>query len=61
MTAYAFHVMKEEDKELRIINRLSKDDLYPIVEIDGKWKPFIRQEHMKPKVKSYKGRDQNPT
>ena len=40
MAAHAIFIVKEEEKELRTIDGLSKDKVYPIVEIDGKWCSF---------------------
>ena len=35
MVAHAFHIAKEEEKEPLIIDRLSKDNVYPISEINN--------------------------
>ena len=35
--ARAFHIVKEEEKELKIVDGLSNDDVQPIVEIGTKW------------------------
>ena len=45
---HAFHIMKEEEKELQIMDRLSNDNVFLLQKQMGNAASFIWQAHMAP-------------